>query len=242
MIAIENSVDGSLIEARLSGEIVNADYEGVLVPAIETALQDHDSIRMLVIAGDDFEGFDLGAVWADTKLGLSHWRGFDRMAVATDTGWMGTSIRLASPILPCPVQVFSLAETEAARRWLRESLGAIHVIDLGGPCIQVRLLGDIDPDAYKQAEGDIDARIREKDGFRLLLDLTEFTGWRGISAMAAHFSLVRDHAALPERVAIVGNKSWQEAAQRVMGRFLNAETRFFDEADAHTAKDWVSAA
>ncbi|PRY19685.1 SpoIIAA-like protein [Aliiruegeria haliotis] len=240
MITIDTGTDGGPIEVRMSGEIAGADYEDTLVPAIESALQDHDSIRMLVIAGDDFKGFDLGAVWADTKLGLSHWKGFDRIAMVTDTGWLRTSIRLASPLLPCPAQVFLLADIEAARRWLRESLGAIHIIDLGGPCIQVRLLGDIDPDAYKQAEGDLDARIRDRDGFRLLLDLTEFTGWQGVSALAAHFSLAREHAALPDRVAVVGNKRWQHMAQRLMGRFLNAENRFFDEADAIAAREWLS--
>lgn len=240
MIIIETGADSSQIEARMSGKIVSADYEDTLVPAIDAALSKHDSVRMLVVAGEDFASFDLGAAWADTKLGLSHWKGFDRIAVATDTGWMKNSIRLAAPILPCPVQVFSMADVEQARRWLRESLGAIHVIDLGGPCIQVRLLGDLDPEAYKQAEGDLDARIREREGFRLLLDLTEFTGWQGVSAMAAHFSLAREHAPLPDRVAVLGNKTWQHMAQRLMGRFLNAETRFFDEADSAIAKDWLS--
>jgi hypothetical protein len=241
MITIETGQNGALIEARLSGRIRSADYDDVLVPAIETALADHDALRMLVLAGEDFEGYDLGAAWADTRLGLSHWRGFDRVAVATDTGWMKTSIRLAAPVLPCPVQVFPLAEVEDARRWLRESLGTIHIIDLGGPCLKVQLLGEVDPEAYARAEEDLDARLRERDGFRLLLDLTEFTGWQGLSALAAHFSLVRDHADLPDRVAIVGNKSWQKVAQRFGGRFLNAESRFFEAAEAGTALDWLKA-
>ncbi|MDV7144268.1 STAS/SEC14 domain-containing protein [Tropicimonas sp. TH_r6] len=240
MITIETGMNGALIEATMSGKIVSADYKGALEPAIEAALSEHDSIRMLVVAGEDFEGYDLGAAWADTKLGLSHWRGFDRIAVVTDIGWMRTSVRLASPVLPCPVQVFPLAEVQQARLWLRESLGAIHIVDLGGPCVEVRLLGDIDPDAYRQAEGDLDARIRERDGFRLLLDLTEFTGWQGISALAAHFSLVREHASLPDRVAVIGNKAWQHMAQRFMGQFLKAESRFFDEADAAQAKEWLT--
>ncbi len=240
MITIDRNVDGSLIDVRMSDKVVSADYENTLIPAIETALSEHDSVRMLVIAGEDFEGFDLGAAWADTKLGLSHWKGFDRIAVVTDAGWMRNSIRLAAPVLPCPVQVFSVADCEEARRWLRESLGTVHVIDLGGPCVEVRLLGDVYPDAFRQAADDLDARIREREGFRLLLDLTEFTGWQGVSAMAAHFSLVREHASLPDRVAVVGNKAWQHMAQRLMGRFLNAETRFFDQADANAAKDWLA--
>ncbi len=239
MIKIETQMDGALLEAEMSGKIVAADYEERFVPAIEAALSDHDTIRMLVIAGDRFEGYDLSAAWADTKLGLSHWRGFDRIAVVTNNSWMKNSIRLLSPVFPCPVQVFGLDELDVARRWLRESLGTVHVIDLGGPAIQVSLIGDVDPEAYERAEGDLDARIRERDGFRLLLDLTEFTGWQGLSALRAHFALAREHASLPDRVAIVGTKTWQHLAQRVAGRFLNAESRFFDGAEMDAAKIWL---
>lgn len=240
MIIVDRGDDDTLIEARMSGRVVSADYAEVLEPAIEAALSEHDSVRLLVVAGPDFEGFDLGAAWADTRLGLSHWKGFDRIAVTTDTGWMRNAIRLASPVLPCPVQVFSLSELDEARRWLRESLGTVHVIDLGGACIEVRLLGQVDPDSFRKAEAELDARIDGREGFRLLLDLTEFTGWQGVSAMAAHFSLVREHAALPDRVAVIGNRMWQHAAQRLMGHFLNAETRFFAAGEADAARAWLT--
>lgn len=240
MISVSTELEGAMIVATMSGKIQSADYEDSLVPAIERALAEHDSIRMLVIAGDDFEGYDMGAAWADTKLGLSHWRGFDRVAVATDRSWMQTAIRMASPILPCPVQVFPAMQEEDARRWLRESLGAVHIIDLGGSVIQVQLLGDVDAAAYQKAEGVLDAKIHDNDGFRLLLDLTQFTGWQGISALSAHFSLAREHAPIAERVAILGNKNWQRLAERVGGAFLKADVRFFDEADANTAKNWLT--
>ena len=240
MISVSTELEGAMIVATMSGKIQSADYEDSLVPAIERALAEHDSIRMLVIAGDDFEGYDMGAAWADTKLGLSHWRGFDRVAVATDRSWMQTAIRMASPILPCPVQVFPAMQEEDARRWLLESLGALHVIDLGGSVIQVQLLGDVDAAAYQRAEGDLDAKIQDSDGFRLLLDLTQFTGRQGISALSAHFNLALEHAPIAERVAILGNKNWQRLAERVGDAFLKADVRFFDEADANTAKNWLT--
>ncbi|KUJ80677.1 hypothetical protein AVO45_06485 [Ruegeria marisrubri] len=240
MITITTHMDGALIEAELTGEVTSRDYNNILVPAVEKALTEHDRIRLLVIMGQDFEGYDLGAAWADTKLGLGHWRGFDRVAVVTDHRWVQTGVRLAAPIMPCPVQVFDLAELETARRWIRESLGTIHVIGLDGPCIQVKLQGELDPEAYERAEGDLDARIRERDGFRLLLDLTEFEGWQGISALGAHFDLVRNHVPLLERAAIVGDKEWQRLAQRVGSRLLKVDTRFFSPDEMEQAKAWLA--
>ncbi|MEM7318557.1 MAG: STAS/SEC14 domain-containing protein [Pseudomonadota bacterium] len=240
MISIDVQMDGALIEAEMSGTVTAQDYETVLVPAIESALNTHDRIRMLGIVGQEFERIEAGALWADSKLGLSHWRGFDRFAVATDTGWLKTSLHVFAPMMPCPVQVFQLSEVEDARRWLRESLGSIHMIDLGGPCLQVRLMGKLDPEVIAQAEGDLDEHIRARDHFRLLLDLTEFDGWQGLSALGAHFSLVREHAAIPEKVAMVGDHAWQHMAQRVTSRFLNADSRFFAADDIDAAKEWLA--
>ncbi|SLN45964.1 hypothetical protein TRL7639_02499 [Falsiruegeria litorea R37] len=241
MISVETQSDGAILEVTASGTISSSDYEATLVPAIEAALADHDQIRLLILVGEEFSGFDMSAVWADTKLGVSHWRGFDRIALVTDTGWVQTSARLASPMMPCPMQVFSLAGIEEARRWLRESLGAIHVIDLGGPCVQVRLLGQVDPGEYAQATGDLDAMIRGKQGFRLLIDLTEFDGWQGLSALDAHFHLGRTHAPLLERAAIVGNKGWQHMAQRIGNQLIKADIQYFPEEDMDNAKSWLAA-
>lgn len=241
MITVHTSTDGTLIEVELSGKVTSADYSDTLVPAIEAALAEHDAVRLLAIVQPEFKGYDLGAVWSDTKLGLGHWRGFDRIGVVADQGWVQTSIRLAAPILPCPVQVFELAELEEARRWIRESLGAIHVTDLGGPCVQISLLGKLDPDQYKQAKVDLDTLLQGRDGFRLLIDLREFDGWQGLSALAAHFRVASRHIGLLDRAAIVGDKAWQHMAQRVASHILGARTQFFPAEDVEDAKAWLAA-
>lgn len=241
MITVHTDSDGAQIEVELSGEVTSKDYSETLVPAIEAALEAHDAVRLLAIVQPEFKGYDLGAAWSDTKLGLSHWRGFDRIAVAADQGWVQTSIRLAAPILPCPVHVFELAELEAARRWMRESLGAIHVTDLGGPSVQISLMGKLNPEEYQQAERDLDSLLSSKNGFRLLIDLREFDGWQGLTALAAHFRLARGHVGLLDRAAIVGDKSWQHMAQRVASHVLGARTQFFPSEEFENAKSWLAA-
>lgn len=241
MMTVHTSSDGALIEVELSGEVSSNDYTTVLVPAIEAALAEHDTVRLLAVVQPEFKGYDFGAAWADTKLGLSHWRGFDRIAVAADQSWVQTSVRLAAPILPCPVQVFELSDLEAARRWMRESLGAIHVIDLGGSCIQVSLLGKLDPEEYARAELDMDNILQGKAAFRLLVDLREFDGWQGLTALASHFQLVRKHVGLLDRAAIVGDKAWQRMAQRAASHVLGARTQFFASEDIENAKSWLAA-
>ncbi len=241
MITVHKNSDGALIEVELSGEVTSSDYSNTLVPAIEAALKDHDAVRLLIIVGPEFKGYDLGAAWEDTKLGLSHWRGFDRAAVVTDNTWVKTGVRLAAPLMPCPVQVFDMSDVEEARRWLRESLGAIHVIDLGGPCVQVSLMGKVDPEEYEQAEQELDKLLSERDGFRLLIDLREFDGWQGLTALAAHFRLARNHVGLLDRAAIVGDRAWQHIAQRVGRHVLGTRTEFFAPEEFENAKNWLAA-
>jgi hypothetical protein len=46
---------------------------------------------------------------------------------------------------------------------------------------------------------------------------------------------------VPERIAIVGDKNWQKMAGKIMARFVNAKTRFFDSGDYNGAVAWIAA-
>jgi hypothetical protein len=241
MLTVEQADGSALLELRLYEKLSRADYSDVLIPEIEKALESHERLRLLVIIGESFSGFELGAAWEDMKLGLSHWSGFDRIALAADQGWITGSARMLAPLMPCPVQVFPLAGADDARRWLRESLGTVHMAVLDGGALHVQLMGRLDPEVIARVEDRLGDHIRNAEGgFRLLLDLTEFDGWQGLTALSAHFSLVRQHAPLAKRVAVLGDQSWQQAAQRLAGSFNYAETRFFDAAARAEAEAWLT--
>jgi len=239
MITIDSLDQGAQLEVTLTGRVSRDDYESTLIPEIESALADHDHLRILVLMDETFEGFDLGAAWADLQLGLTHWRGFDRIAVVAQAGWIQTGVRIMAPMMPCPVQVFAVTEPDAARRWLRQSLGTVHMELLPSGVLQMQLMGRLDPEALARAEEGLDAHIRGSDSFRLLMDLGQFEGWQGLSALGAHFKLARDHAPLAEKVAVLGDKAWQHMAQRIGSQFLNAETRFFDSGAHQQAETWL---
>lgn len=224
---------------KITGHVSGDDYDTVLTPAIDKAIEQFDRIKMLLQIGPGFEGYSLDAAWDDTKLGLRHWSGFERMAIVTDVGWIKTASRAIGFMMPCPVQLFDLDESDDAKRWLSESLGSIH-IDSEGGVVTARLIGKLEPSAYDRANEEIDNVMSRSEHVRLVLDLREFDGWSGLAALGEHLSLVREHRRVPERVAVVGNKAWQKLAEKVMGKFVNAETRFFEADDYARAVDWVS--
>ena len=58
MITVHTNSDGALIEVELSGEVTSSDYSETLVPAIEAALADHDTVRLLAVVQPEFKGYD----------------------------------------------------------------------------------------------------------------------------------------------------------------------------------------
>jgi len=143
-------------------------------------------------------------------------------------------------MMPCPVQLFAHGELDDAKRWLSESLGSIQ-IDSEGDIVTARLLGKLDPSVYDGVNEEIDNIMSRAEHVRLVLDLREFDGWSGLSALGDHLSLVREHYRVPERIAIVGDKAWQKMAGKIMARFVNAQTKFFDSDDYDGAVAWVAA-
>jgi hypothetical protein len=51
------------------GEVPSADYEHVVVPTIEHALETNARVRLLHILGERLDRHTTGALWANAKLG-----------------------------------------------------------------------------------------------------------------------------------------------------------------------------
>ncbi|MDM7951697.1 MAG: STAS/SEC14 domain-containing protein [Cyanobium sp. CZS 25K] len=238
MIDIMQGLPEGTLGFQLRGRISATDYTSVLTPALERALEQHDRLKLLVLMGDDFEAYELGAAWEDSKEAVRHWSGFERMAVVTDVPWVRLTFHVFAIALPCPSRVFANGEVEEARRWLGESLGTIH-LSRDGDVLTAQLIGSLEAGAYARAEAEIDALFAEIDGVRLLLDLRAFDGWAGLGALGHHLALIRDHRRALRRVAVVGEAAWQKLAERVVSRFLPSQARFFPSADQALAETWI---
>lgn len=237
MIKITQRGETGVYEVALSGRISDEDYKTVLIPALDRAIEEHDHIKALVILDD--VSYSLGAMFDDAELGIRHWSGFDRIAVVGETGWMTRAIRAFAPVMPCPLKVFEPGHEEEARRWLVESLGAVHQTDLGEGVLHVQLLGKLDPEVMEEEERDMNAFMRANDRFRLLLDLREFDGWQGLGALGAHFRIVRNHYDLIDKAAVVGDASYQKLAARALSKLSGAEVEYFGPKELEKAKAWM---
>lgn len=242
MIEVKSGAQENLLEVYMTAPITDKDYEEVLMPALDAALARVERVRMLVVLNAGISDFSLGALWDDTAMGLSAWRGFERIAIVTADKAMTRMTRAFSILMPCPVSVFPKGSTKEARLWLFESLGAIHQTDLGNGVLHVELLGKINADVYTEETEDLNAFIRKNDRFRLLLDIRQFDGWQGLGALSAHFRLVRDHVGQLDKVAIVGDAGWKAMVVQVAKWLIGREARYFGWNDFDLAKKWITSA
>lgn len=240
MIQIHPVTESGIFEIHLTETLTEADYADILTPALDAALSDHDRVRMLVVIGPEFRDFTAGAAWADARLGLRHWSGFDRIAVVSDLDWTKTAVRFVGFAFPGPVDTFDMNELDDARRWLTESLGSLHMTDLGHSVLHVQLNGKLDSAAYERSQGNLDAFIRDHPDFKLLLDLREFDGWQGITALGDHFKLVRDHRHAPTRIAVVGDADWQKLAVKLMRRLATNDSKYFESDHFEDARRYLT--
>ena len=111
---------GNVVAFLAKGKVTGADYENVLIPAVEAALEKYDKIRLLYQLGPDFTGYEAEAVWDDTKIGMRHLTHWEKIAVVTDVDWITNSVKAFGFMMPGDVQVFSNEQLAAAQAWIVE--------------------------------------------------------------------------------------------------------------------------
>jgi hypothetical protein len=121
MIELLKGFPENVVAVSCKGVITKDDYDTVLVPAVEKALNAHDKVRLYYEAGQNFAGIEPGAAWEDFKVGAAHWMRWERVAVVTDVDWIKHTMQIFSFIMPGEMRVFPTVETEQARVWIRSS-------------------------------------------------------------------------------------------------------------------------
>lgn len=120
MITVLDGFPETALGVAYVDHVTAEDYATVLVPEIEKRITQYGGVRLLVHFSDDFQTFAPSAMWSDTKLGLTHWSDFSRLAVVSDLVWLRDSVMLFGAFFPHPVKVLSDSEFDAARAWLLE--------------------------------------------------------------------------------------------------------------------------
>ena len=118
MIEQLSNFPDNVVAIRCKERVTKADYESVLVPAVENALKKHDKVRIYYEITPDYSGFDAGAMWEDFKVGMEHLTRWERIALVTDVEWIKHTMQLFGFITPGEMKVFSTSQADEARAWI----------------------------------------------------------------------------------------------------------------------------
>lgn len=73
---------------------------------------------------------------------------------------------------------------------------------------------------------------------RWYFEMEKFTGW-DFPGLWEDLKMDTIHAKDYEKIAMVGDKKWQDWISQFMKPFTNADIKYFDLEDKERAKDWI---
>jgi len=109
-----------------------------------------------------------------------------------------------------------------------------------GSVIGFELSGKLHDDDYKVLVPEVEAVIRREGKVRILLQLVDFEGW-DLHAAWDDMKFGIEHCHDFERIAVVGDKAWEEWMAKLSSPFTSSGSRFFEGADIEGAWDWINA-
>ncbi len=115
-----DGMPGAVVAIRGVGRVTPDDYRSMLVPAIEVATSSGRRTRLYLELGEGFEGYDPGALLADTEVGMAHLASFERIAVVTDADRLHGAVHIFGPLMPGEVRAFAVEDRAQAQEWIGE--------------------------------------------------------------------------------------------------------------------------
>jgi hypothetical protein len=117
-IELTENADAKLLEVKASGKLSKQDYEH-FEPAVAGLMGTAGKIKILFVM-HDFHGWDLGAVWEDTKFAMKHCRDIEKIAMVGESAWEKWMATICKPFTMSKIKYFEAGQADEARQWLAQ--------------------------------------------------------------------------------------------------------------------------
>jgi hypothetical protein len=107
-----------------------------------------------------------------------------------------------------------------------------------GKVLAFKMSGKLHDEDYKKFVPLVDDAIAKEGKVRMLAQFHDFHGW-DLHALWDDIKFATTHCTRIERIAMVGEKRWQEWMAKVCKPFTMAKIRYFDAADLDQAWAWL---
>ncbi len=110
-----------------------------------------------------------------------------------------------------------------------------------GKVLIVHVSGKLVKADYEQFVPEFERLVLQHGKLSVLFDMTGFHGWEA-AAMWEDTKFAIKHFADIDRMAVVGEKRWQQGMATFCKPFTKATVRYFDHVDGAAARKWLAEA
>lgn len=107
-----------------------------------------------------------------------------------------------------------------------------------GRTLEVEVTGKLTHDDYRQLLPAFERLVKQHGKIRVLFEMADFHGWEA-SALWDDIKFDLKHFSDIERLAMVGDKKWEQGMAAFCRPFTTAKIRYFDRAALQEARAWV---
>ena len=118
MIEKMNGLAENVIGFRASGKVTKADYETVLMPAVNDHEKKFPKLNFLLWLDTDVSNYTMGAWVDDILLGFQHLTHWHKVAIVSHSSAISKITDVFGHLVPGTYRGFKTEELEAARQWL----------------------------------------------------------------------------------------------------------------------------
>lgn len=115
-----------------------------------------------------------------------------------------------------------------------------EIIPENGNVVRVRVSGKLTQADYDKLIPSWEQMIARHGSMRMLFVMENFSGWEAGAAWE-DFRFGREHGKQVERIAMVGEKKWQEWMSKLASFFVSEEVKYFDHTEIEAAERWIHA-
>jgi hypothetical protein len=107
-----------VVAFRATGEVSKADYDNVIIPAIDALVKKQDSINFMLVLDTALSNFTIAAILKDIGIGLKHFTKWHKMAIISESTAINTFTDLFSYVAPGKAKGFTHDEIVDATEWV----------------------------------------------------------------------------------------------------------------------------
>lgn len=118
MIEVLPQSTGNLLAVKATDKLTNHDYKEVMIPRLEAIIREYGRARFIIDLSDNFQGWDVSAMWDDVRFGVAHRNSFEKMAVVGGPKCMEWGTKLAKLKMNGEIKCYPANKYNEAIQWL----------------------------------------------------------------------------------------------------------------------------